>query len=113
LSGNWPTGATLSLRAPSVGQAEGLWRRREKIPELLEKLPVAREVACCIFLSHLLEWGACSLKRIVARSGLSSAGRGRSRADKEALGLRQGGACPLDLAIIGKSCPNTRDRARP
>jgi len=94
-----------------VCQAEGLWRRQEKIPELLEKLPVAREVARCIFPSHLFEYGADLFKRIVARSGLSSAGRGRSRADKE-LGLRQG-ACPLDLAIIGKSCPNTRDRARP
>ena len=56
--------------------------RLQKLFELLEQGKIARG----IFLLHLAEHGACTLKRAVARFGMSWTGSGGCHADEEALG---------------------------
>ena len=56
--------------------------RLQKLFELLEQGKIARG----IFVLHLAEHGACTLKRAVARFGMSWTGSGGCHADEEALG---------------------------
>ena len=78
--------------------------RKQKLPELLQKLAVAREVACGVFLLHLAEHGARLFKRITACFGFRRGGFGSGGTDEEPFGTGQC-ARPFDLAVIGQELP--------